>query len=69
MPVNSFAVEAGRVWPAAPSKPTAIPLRLAVEVRPHPRFERPLGSRRPPSAAPLLNSPPWVRSLGKLAWR
>jgi SNF2 family DNA or RNA helicase len=43
----------------------AIDLALAVEVKPHPRFERPLqaGVRE----ARLLSEPPWVRSLGKLA--
>jgi SNF2 family DNA or RNA helicase len=40
-------------------------VRLSVEVRSHPRFDRPLEvSVR---QAPLLTSPPWVRSLGKLA--
>jgi SNF2 family DNA or RNA helicase len=42
----------------------ALDLDLALEVRPHPRFERPLqaGVRE----GRLLNDPPWVRSLGKL---
>src|SRR5688572_8398707 len=47
-----------------PVEVTALPLGLSAEVRTHPRFERPLeaGVR----ASSLLNSPPWVRSLGKL---
>ena len=41
-----------------------IDLSLSVEVRTHPRFERPLEvSVR---QASLLNNPPWVRSLGKI---
>jgi SNF2 family DNA or RNA helicase len=39
-------------------------LELAIEVRPLPRFDRPLQvSAR---EAPLLSSPPWSRSVGKL---
>jgi SNF2 family DNA or RNA helicase len=42
----------------------SVDLRLAVEVRDIPRFTRPLAvSVR---QAPLLNTPPWVRSLGKI---
>jgi SNF2 family DNA or RNA helicase len=52
----------------------AIPLELPVEVKPHPRFAKPLeaGAR----SITLLHSAPWVRSLGKVvmevstqAWR
>jgi SNF2 family DNA or RNA helicase len=41
-----------------------INLSLAVEVRTHPRFERPLGVTV--RQATLLTTAPWVRSLGKL---
>jgi SNF2 family DNA or RNA helicase len=42
----------------------SIDLSLSVEVRTHPRFERPLevGVRQ----ATLLTNPPWIRSLGKI---
>ncbi len=64
------------MFQADPSPPTpaeaageiaveAVPLVWPIEVRTHPRFERPLEvSAR---TASLLNSPPWIRSLGKLA--
>jgi SNF2 family DNA or RNA helicase len=42
-----------------------IALSLAVEVHTHPRFERPLEVNV--RQATLLNNPPWVRSLGKIA--
>ncbi len=43
----------------------AFGLNFSIDVRSHPRFDRPLlASAR---SAPLLTSPPWVRSLGKLA--
>ena len=42
----------------------AIVLNFPLEVRAHPRFERPLQASV--RSAPLLTSPPWVRSLGKL---
>src|SRR5262245_17748734 len=37
---------------------------LNTEIKPHPRFERPLESNARPIS--LLNSPPWIRPLGKL---
>ena len=43
----------------------AVGLNFPLEVRTHPRFERPLQASV--RSAPLLTSPPWVRSLGKLA--
>jgi SNF2 family DNA or RNA helicase len=48
-----------------PSPPAAdaVALTLPVDVRTHPRFERPL--QVSVRSAPLLTSPPWVRSLGK----
>ena len=42
----------------------AIGLNFPLEVRTHPRFERPLQASV--RSAPLLTIPPWVRSLGKL---
>ncbi len=42
----------------------ALDLSLPLEVRPHPRFERPLQANA--REARLLNEAPWVRSLGKL---
>ena len=42
-----------------------IPVELSVETRPHPRFERPLTTTV--REARLLNDPPWIRGLGKLA--
>jgi SNF2 family DNA or RNA helicase len=43
---------------------SAVGLTWSVEVRPHPRFDRPLevGVRQ----AALLNSTPWIRSVGKV---
>ncbi len=42
-----------------------IDLSLSIEVHAHPRFERPLEVNVRQAA--LLNNPPWVRSLGKIA--
>jgi SNF2 family DNA or RNA helicase len=60
----------GQTGPASPDpalpppRVEAVELTLPLEVRPHPRFERPLqaGVRE----ARLLNERPWVRSLGRL---
>ena len=50
--------------PVPPLQIDQIDLALSIEVRSLPRFDRPLDvSVR---QATLLNSPPWVRSLGKL---
>ena len=59
-PVGSAPAEASVV-----PEVLAIPMTWPVEARPHSRFDRPLevGVRQ----AALLNSPPWVRSPGKLA--
>jgi SNF2 family DNA or RNA helicase len=48
-----------------PPETESVELSLFVEVRPHPRFERPLEANARP--VPLLNTAPWVRSAGKLA--
>jgi SNF2 family DNA or RNA helicase len=59
----SPCVEAVGLLPAADVE--AVDLTMGVEVRSHPRFERPLEvSVR---QASLLNTAPWVRSAGKLA--
>src|SRR5262249_59605557 len=42
----------------------ALGVTLDVQARAHPRFDRPLETNARPVC--LLNSPPWVRSLGKL---
>src|SRR5450756_647176 len=42
----------------------ALGLNFSLEVRSHPRFDRPLQTTA--RSAPLLSSAPWVRSLGKL---
>ena len=43
----------------------SVGLNFPLEVRSHPRFERPLQASV--RSAPLLTSPPWVRSMGKLS--
>ena len=48
-----------------PPTTEAFGLNFSLEVRSHPRFDRPLQTSA--RSAPLLTSPPWVRSLGKLA--
>lgn len=55
--------DASPEWPAAPEV-LPWPLAWQVEVRPHPRFARPLevSARQ----ATLLTSAPWVRPLGKV---
>jgi SNF2 family DNA or RNA helicase len=65
---GSPADEGGPSDPEAPLFPpgvTSIELTLPVEVRPHPRFERPLQVQV--REARLLNDRPWVRSLRKLS--
>ena len=57
-------VESVDLSPPIPSS-EAIGLTFPLEVRPHPRFERPLQASV--RSAPLLTNPPWVRSLGRLA--
>ena len=42
-----------------------VDLSLPLEIKPHPRFERPLQASV--REARLLTDAPWVRSLGKLA--
>jgi SNF2 family DNA or RNA helicase len=51
--------------PDEPPEVAEVALALCVEVKAHPRFERPLEASV--RQTPLLGSPPWVRSLGKLA--
>ena len=61
--LSEFAVESVELSPAVPLV-ESIGLNFLLEVRPHPRFGRPLQASV--RSAPLLNNPPWVRSLGKL---
>ncbi len=58
-----FAVDSVELLSSIPIE--AVGLDFALEVRPHPRFERPLQASV--RSAPLLSNPPWVRSLGKIA--
>jgi hypothetical protein len=63
-------IGSGAALPAPPDESAlsiqinSIDLTLPVEVRAHPRFERPLEVTV--RQATLLTSPPWVRSLGKI---
>ncbi len=63
-PINPVFSSATPETPSSPVEVQALELGLNVEVRPHPRFEKPLevGVRQ----APLLTGAPWIRSLGKL---
>ena len=60
--LSELAVESVELSPPVPSE--SVGLDFPLEVRAHPRFERPLQASV--RSAPLLTNPPWVRSLGKL---